>query len=279
MEVKKTRIVLADDNIDLANIICEYLSNQDDFEVVGTAVNGLEAIELITDYKPDIAILDIVMPHVDGLGVLEKINSLSFIEKPQFIMLSAIGNYKITQIALNLGAEYFMIKPFDLRELVDRIRQIQSLTNQNEIRSDSSNNLNRKHEDAADNSTESHIKSIQYNQKNLKYAIGEILREIGVPTNLKGYHYLLEAIRMSVESATVLPVTKLIYPNVSKKYKTNAASVERAIRKAIEMSWSNGDQNTFQQYFVYPISNANDRPSNSEFITAIAEWIRIRSAV
>ncbi len=129
----KIRIAVVDDNTDFLEILCEYLSIKDGLEVVGTASDGIEAVEMITRIRPDLVILDIVMPKLDGLDVLERINSLHMDKKPQFIMLSAIGQREITQKALALGAEYFIIKPFDMDDLSARIRQLYSLKGQREI--------------------------------------------------------------------------------------------------------------------------------------------------
>jgi two-component system response regulator (stage 0 sporulation protein A) len=121
---KKITVLIADDNREFGDILYEYLSNQSDIEVVGVARDGMEALDLITAKTPDIAILDIIMPHLDGLGVLEKINTMQLQKRPLFIILSAVGQDKITQRALSLGAEYYVVKPFDMEVLVSRIRQL-----------------------------------------------------------------------------------------------------------------------------------------------------------
>ena len=129
----KTQLVVVDDNKDLTQILCSYLSNYEDFEIVGTANNGIEAIKIITEKEPDVVIMDIVMPLLDGLGVLEKINSINIKKRPQIIILSALGHEKTIQIALSLGAEFFMAKPFEINDLVSRIRQLKAAGLQQEI--------------------------------------------------------------------------------------------------------------------------------------------------
>ena len=124
MAEKKIQVMIADDNKEFGDILCEYLSSQPDIEVACIARDGLEALDMIAGKMPDIAVLDIIMPHLDGLGVLEKVNSLGLKKRPLFIILSAVGQDKITQRALALGAEYYIVKPFDMDVLVSRIRQL-----------------------------------------------------------------------------------------------------------------------------------------------------------
>ncbi|MDR3587214.1 MAG: response regulator [Desulfosporosinus sp.] len=122
----KIQVLIADDNKDFNNILCEYLNYQDGIEVVGTAFNGVDAVDMIISKEADVVVLDIVMPQLTGIEVLEKINSIQLKKKPVFIMLSALGNDKTTQRALDIGAEYYLVKPFDMDILVNKILQIQS---------------------------------------------------------------------------------------------------------------------------------------------------------
>ena len=124
MDGKKIKVLIADDNKDFCDIMSEYLKKQDDIEVTGIANDGKEAIELISHELPDLVILDIIMPHLDGLGVLEQMNNMNLNKFPKVIILSAVGQDKITQRAISLGADYYVIKPFDFEIFIDRIRQI-----------------------------------------------------------------------------------------------------------------------------------------------------------
>ncbi len=120
----KLSILVADDNIDFAKNLTSYIEKEDEMEVIGIAKDGLEAVEMIKNAKPDIAIIDVIMPQLDGLGVLEKINESNLDKKPLFIVLSAVGQDKITARALELGAQYYVVKPFDISLLMRRIKEL-----------------------------------------------------------------------------------------------------------------------------------------------------------
>jgi two-component system response regulator (stage 0 sporulation protein A) len=254
---QKTRIVIVDDNIDFLRILREFLSQKEEFEVVGCASDGIEAINIIKTSEPDVVILDIVMPKLDGLGVLEKYRTLEINKKPQFIVTSAIGHYKTTQIAMSLGAEYFMIKPFDLEDMVSRIHQLQSVGRVK----------------GAENS-QSIWNPAQEMEKNLERQIANILDYMGVPSHLKGYKYLIFSVLMVVKDLTAInSVTKIIYAETAKKFKTTWTRVERSIRNAIEITWSRGDIDLIYKMFKNEISEDKARPSNSEFIMMVANKI------
>lgn len=248
----KTRIVIVDDNIDFSYVLNEYLSGFDEFEIVGTAGNGHIALELIKEKEPDVVILDIVMPETDGLSVLEKMTDIK--NKPQFIMLSAIGQDKTIQLALSLGADFFILKPFDMNDLVLRIKQLQTMRKIPQ-------SINIFREDKPEYIIE---------QK-----IVDILNEIGVPSHLKGYKYLKYAVKMVWNDFSVInSITKVIYSGIAKEFKTTGPRVERAIRNAIEICWSRGNIKIIDYIFNYKSNEKNSRPTNSEFIIIIVEQLR-----
>jgi len=264
----KIRIIIADDNRDFCEILKEYISKEEDFEIVGTAKDGLEAINLISRTTPDVLILDIIMPHLDGLGVLEKLSTMKLEKFPKIIVLSAVGQDKITQKAINLGADYYIVKPFDFQVFIKRIRQ---MINEGIISEE------KKNKDAFINTA-----SIQMmdESKSLEAEITNIIHEIGVPAHIKGYLYLREAISMVVENIEMLSaVTKELYPSIAKKFNTTPSRVERAIRHAIEVAWNRGKIDTINNLFGYTIHNDKGKPTNSEFIAMVADKLRLeRSA-
>lgn len=263
---RKIQIVIADDNKEFGDILFEYLSSQKDIEVVGVARDGLEACELIAAKSPDIAIVDIIMPHLDGLGVLEKINAISMKKRPLFIILSAVGQDKITQRALALGAEYYIVKPFDMDVLVSRVRQLKESSNSAVIRSDYSMDMKTMH----------HIPV----KRNLEVDVTGIMHEIGVPAHIKGYQYLRDAIMMVVKDLDVInSITKQLYPSIAREYNTTPSRVERAIRHAIEVAWGRGQVEAIDALFGFTVSYGKGKPTNSEFIAMVADKLRLEMKV
>lgn len=256
----RMRILLADDNKDFCDIIGCYLNKQNDMEVCGIAHDGVDAFNKIRELRPDVAIIDAIMPRLDGLGVLEKIDKL-ISNKPTLIMLSAMNQEKITQRAMELGCEYYIVKPFDMESLVDRLRHLKS--GKTIIKADDSEQI----------SMEKKSKATAYE---LESKVTNILHEIGVPAHIRGYHYMREAIMMSVNDMDVLNyITKELYPAIAKKCNTTPSRVERAIRHAIEVAWNRGKIEAIDTLFGYTVNNHKGKPTNSEFIALIADRLRL----
>lgn len=266
MEDGKIKIVIADDNKEFCSILSEYLKKQNDFDVVGVAKDGLEALKLVTQENPDVLVLDIIMPHLDGLGVLERLNASDIAQLPKIIVLSAVGQDKITQRAINLGADYYVVKPFELDVFASRIRDtFSSSISSTEVRRPAP--LNEEQQ-------------INLTNHNLEAEITNIIHEIGVPAHIKGYLYLREAIFMVVNDIELLSaVTKELYPSIAKKFNTTSSRVERAIRHAIEVAWSRGQVETINKIFGYTIHNGKGKPTNSEFIAMVADKLRLQQKV
>ena len=163
MPEKAIKVLIADDNREFCETLAEYLRQQADFEVVGVAYNGLEAMEIIEQHRPDVVVLDIIMPHLDGLGVLEKMASGLLGYRPKMVMLTAFGQENITQRAMELGADYYILKPFDFGVLANRIRQLA-----NGVR------------------VTPYVTAVK--TRNLDVAVTNIIHEMGVPAHVKGYH-------------------------------------------------------------------------------------------
>ncbi len=277
---KKIEVLIADDNREFGDILCEYLSNQEDIEVVGLARDGFEAVDLILQNTPDIAILDIIMPHLDGLGVLEKIASSNLEKKPLFIVLSAVGQDKITQRALSLGAEYYIVKPFDMDVLVSRIRQLKDNTYLPSASTSTSMNSSISQHKSDSFITEKKPAHINNTSRSLEVEVTNVMHEIGVPAHIKGYQYLRDAIMMVVKDLDVInSITKLLYPSIAKEYNTTPSRVERAIRHAIEVAWSRGQVEAIDALFGYTVNIGKGKPTNSEFIAMIADKLRLELKV
>ena len=267
----KITILIADDNADFATTLVNHLSKENDMEVIGIARDGKEAYERVIANKPDVLLLDVIMPYLDGLGVLEKLQSSNVEKMPTCIMLSAVGQTKITQKAISLGAEYYVVKPFDIEVLINRIRDIKNYkptpTSKTENCYTVRENRNKYIE----------INEIdKKNQESLEALVTNLIHEIGVPAHIKGYQYLREAIMMVVQDIDIInQITKQLYPDIAIKYHTTPSIVERAIRHAIEVAWARGKNEAVENIFGYTISAAKGKPTNSEFIAMIADKLRL----
>ena len=265
---EKTTILIADDNQEFAQTLARYIQEQDDMEVIGIAKDGEEALDMIANVMPDVALLDVIMPHLDGIGVLEKLNIIKCDKKPMCIMLSAVGQDKITQKAVGLGAEYYVVKPFDIELLIKRIKELKNFKPSQNV-----NNFITK--EVKTQYVEIPVDGAK-NQENLEALVTNIIHEVGVPAHIKGYQYLREAIIMVVNDIDVInQITKSLYPKIAIKFNTTPSRVERAIRHAIEVAWGRGDQKTVENIFGYTISASKGKPTNSEFIAMIADKLRL----
>ncbi|MGN1156734.1 MAG: sporulation transcription factor Spo0A [Agathobacter sp.] len=259
----RLNVAIVDDNENMVRLLSEIVRTDDELEVIGTARDGEEAYEMIRSKQPDIVLLDIVMPKLDGLGVMDKVNRDKNLEKyPNYIIISAIGQEEITEDAFRRGADYYIMKPFDREIIVNRIKMVkkkQQGRRQVEIPMEGAE----------------HTKK-QLTKHNLENDVTKMIHEIGVPAHIKGYQYLRESIIMSVTEMDMLnSVTKMLYPAIAKKYQTTPSRVERAIRHAIEVAWSRGKMDTIDELFGYTINTGKGKPTNSEFIALISDQIRL----
>lgn len=265
---EKTTVLIADDNQEFSQTLANYIQEQEDMEVIGIAKDGEEAVDMITNITPDIVLLDVIMPHLDGIGVLEKMNMIKTDKKPISIMLSAVGQDKITQRAVSLGAEYYVVKPFDIELLIKRIRELKNFIPGQNLNSFIGKEIKQQYVEIPLNG--------EKNQENLEALVTNIIHEVGVPAHIKGYQYLREAIIMVVNDIDVInQITKSLYPKIAYKFNTTPSRVERAIRHAIEVAWGRGDQQTVEKIFGYTISASKGKPTNSEFIAMIADKLRL----
>ncbi len=265
----KITVLIADDNKEFSNTLLGYLRQHDDIEVIGMVKDGEEAVEMIANVQPDVALLDVIMPHLDGLGVLERLHTLKLKKEPICIMLSAVGQDKITQKAITLGAEYYVVKPFDIELLIQRIKEIKYFQPTQQ-----KNNFI--------NSKETKTQYIEIapeakkDESNLEALVTNVIHEVGVPAHIKGYQYLREAIMMVISDIEVInQITKQLYPDIAHKFKTTPSRVERAIRHAIEVAWARGRTETTEGIFGYTVSASKGKPTNSEFIAMIADKLRL----
>ncbi|MBM7607164.1 two-component system response regulator (stage 0 sporulation protein A) [Lysinibacillus composti] len=256
----KVKVAIADDNRDLVRTMEEYFEGHSEIEVVSTAPNGKLCLKMLEEHHPDVLLLDIIMPHLDGLGVLEAMYRDGQFSNTQVIMLTAFGQEDVMKQAVTYGASYFMLKPFEFDQLVQKILHC----------------AGQKTEAPKRQSILQPEVSAKVNQRQLDTTITAIIKEIGVPAHIKGYSYLREAIQMVYYDIELLgSVTKILYPEIAKKFGTTPSRVERAIRHAIEVAWNRGNYESISQMFGYTVHHLKSKPTNSEFIAMIADKIRI----
>ena len=234
------KILLADNSEEFRLLLRRTLEDTGEFQVVGDTGDGDEAWELIQKTKPDVVVMDMILPGLDGMSLLQRIP-----KEIKCIVLSAFCSQNMVQELTRMGAWYYIPKPAHMDSLLDRIRQA------------------------------THDSSV-LSLPTLEAEVTAILHEVGVPAHIKGYQYVREAIIIVVQNMDAInAVTKVLYPEVAKRFNTTPSRVERAIRHAIEVAWDRGDLETLQGYFGYTVNSAKGKPTNSEFIAMIADRIRL----
>ena len=245
-----TSIVIADNTEEFCSALNGALQRAGGFQILGTANDGEQAIRLVTDRKPNILVLDLMLPKQDGISVLKAIAGLE--QKPAVLATSRFITDYVASAAANLGVRYLMLKPCDMSVLVERLEEIRGGENQKKS-------------------------ELRRSGTSIEAMVTNIIHEIGVPAHIKGYQYLREAIIIAVGDMDVInAITKVLYPQVAKTFQTTPSRVERAIRHAIEVAWDRGDLDTLQRFFGYTVSNTKGKPTNSEFIALIADKLQLQ---
>ena len=249
MENRK-QIVVADTGTEFRRNLIRALSEEPDFQVVGETGDGSELMRIVQNHRPDAVVMDMVLTGgMDGMDVLDALSRLP--ERPRVLILSSYIKGNVVDAAAAKGADFFVTKPCRLTAVGERLRQV-----------------------LTDGSGDS--QSEEERTASLESQVTAIIHEVGVPAHIKGYQYLRESIIIAVNDMDVInAVTKVLYPEVAKRFNTTPSRVERAIRHAIEVAWDRGDLETLQKYFGYTVSNAKGKPTNSEFIAMIADRIRL----
>lgn len=267
------RVLVADNNIELVETLEAYLNGLPDMEVVGRAYDGEEALAKTERLSPDVVILDITMPHLDGLAVMERLRHMDGVAtsdsgrliRPAVIVLTAFGREDVIQRFTELGAQYFIVKPFDLDLLAQRIREFGTAQE------------SAAHDDGAGPAASRPVRGGEWVAQGLdaEAAITGLLHQVGVPAHFKGYIYLRDAVLMVVRENRMLggSLTKEIYPRLADKYGTTAGGVEAAIRNAIMAAWEHGNRELLKA--LTGLGNREDRlPTNSLMIAKLADRVR-----
>lgn len=249
--MKKT-IIIADDNAGLTMSLKEFFQSKSNYEVVGIAENGAEALTLVEKFNPDFLLLDIVMPELDGFGVLSAIKT----QKPVVIMMSQLNTDGFVQKALRYGAKYFLAKPFNFDVLLQTMDEFSG----EEV------------------PPAGHRQQPRRN-RSLDEKIANLFISVGIPAHIKGYQFLREAIKITVEDPEIInSITKRLYPSIAQTFNTTPSKVERAIRHAIEVAWNRGKIENINHIFGMKIYSANEKPTNGEFIALVADKMLLEGA-
>ena len=240
----KIKLMIVDDNEEFLNECVAYFSGKENYEVVATASDGEEALAALPSAAPDILLLDIVMPKLDGYGVLEKLSP-----SQKTIVMSALSAGSFVTKAINLGARYYMMKPFRMEQLEARIAETMKEGAASRVRN-----------------------------RSLEEKITNIFITVGIPAHIKGYQFLREAIKMAIDNPDVInSITKRLYPEVARRFDTSPSKVERAIRHAIEVAWNRGKIENINSLFGVRVYNHNEKPTNGEFIALVADKMLLES--
>ena len=241
---RKVRILLADPSDETRGLLQSALERSGRFEVVASTGDGTQVVEMVRTLTPDLMVLDLILPGLDGLSILRRLKEE---ERPAILATSNFVRQEMVAEAGTLGAAMFVSKPYNEDAMIENLLRL------------------------------AEKRSEQFHAPGLEEMVTAIIHEVGVPAHIKGYQYVREAIMITVEDMEVInSVTKILYPEVAKRYHTTPSRVERAIRHAIEVAWDRGDIETLQRFVGYTVSNIKGKPTNSEFIAMISDRIRLR---
>ena len=246
---KMYRVLLANSSEDFSTRLTSVLQQSQHYTVVGTASDGVRAIELLREVQPEILVVDTMLPQADGIAVLKAASALE--HKPMLLVLADFMTEFVSSLLVSMGVQYVLLKPCTARSVLERLDEMRSTLTKSPL--------------------------VRNREANVVAMVTSMIHEIGVPAHIKGYQYLREAILIAVNDMEVInAITKVLYPQVAKTFATTPSRVERAIRHAIEVAWDRGDLDTLQRFFGYTVSNTKGKPTHSEFIALIADKLQLQ---
>ncbi|MCI8770703.1 MAG: sporulation transcription factor Spo0A [Lachnospiraceae bacterium] len=277
METTGLRVIIADNNVQDRESKQNTMTSMG-MEVILATGNGSKALEMIRKEKPDVVVMDMILPGIDGIGILEEINKTAYIEKrPIFIIETALRMENLVEEAIQAGADYYMMKPVSNTMLIKRVSQLvehRKEETKGVLRANVYRDIPAREEEVT---KEKNNVNDGYNLSgDLEIDVTNILLEIGIPAHIKGYQYIREGIIMAFYDRNMLHyITKFLYPAIAKKYKTTSSSVERTIRHAIEVAWRRGNMDTLEEVFGNTICAGKGKPTNSEFMALLTDKLRL----
>lgn len=253
----KLKTFIAMEHSELFETIKLNLENSKEFHVVGVSKNGTDCLNYLNQKTCDVLIIDLMLPEIDGIGVLTKLREFNKKSYTNVICISNFVNPVICQMLEKLEVNYCFKVPFEMNYFMNTLKFITSPVEiNNQIL------------------PETELK--KYQKVKIENEITEILHEVGIPAHIKGYMYLRTAILTTYYNIDILgQVTKVLYPDIARKYNTTSSRVERAIRHAIEVAWNRGNTDAIDDIFGYTVSAVKSKPTNSEFIAMIADKLRL----
>ena len=252
----KVRVMLADDNQSLLRLLSDFLGRQGDIELVAAVSDGVEIPDAVRQYAPQILVMDIIMPRRDGFMTLEALNAMDAALRPKVIVLTGLARDDFIMRAIGLGASYYMVKPFDMELLHERILEV--------AREQPASIL-------------APTVPAEAEEESVDERITNLFLTLGIPAHIKGYQYLREAVRMVMENHDVINrITKELYPGIARRFDTTASKVERAMRHAIEVAWTRGRLETVNQMYGYKVFSRDDKPTNGEFIAMVSDKLSVK---
>ena len=256
--VEKIKVLIADDSTVVLEVLSSYLQDKEDIEVVGTAEDGLQVMDILRSKPVDVLLLDMVMPRLDGFGVLAQIQKENLPHRPHIIAVTALMRDDFIQRAINLGSDYYILKPFELSAVYQRIVERNQPV---EVQADAP------------------VRAPQPANCSLDERIANIFLSMGIPAHIKGYHFLREAIKLVVNDREMInAITKDLYPTVALNFNTTSSKVERAIRHAIDVAWTRGQMENINMLFGSKLYVKHEKPTNGEFIALIADRLSIEKS-
>ena len=254
MDMEKIRVMLADDNRSMLSLLTDYLGRKPDIEITAAVSDGMEIPAAVLEQRPDLLVMDIIMPRQDGFMTLEKLSAADFPARPKVIVLTGLARDDFIMRAIRLGASYYMVKPFDMNLLYERIVEI-----------------------AREPALPVAAGEERGGRESVDEQITNLFLTLGIPAHIKGYQYLREAVRMVLADHDVINrITKELYPGIARRFDTSASKVERAMRHAIEVAWTRGRLDAVNQMYGYKVFKREDKPTNGEFIALVSDKIAVK---
>ena len=244
----KIRVFMVDDSKNIIKEVKEYFSSHASIEIVDSAYDGEEALDKLSkNYNNyDLVIMDLIIPKLDGLSVLEELKRQHI--NIRSIITTSMNSIDVINKCMDIGVSYYMLKPYNYDNLESHIKSI-------------INNKNNK---------------LIVNDRDLKQAITSLLHSLGMPSHIKGYLYIRDSIDLMYNNPSLIgAITKELYPEIASRYDTTSSRVERAIRHAIEISWSRADYDVMEELFGCSVDYDRAKPTNSEFIATLADKLRL----